>query len=408
MPYRPQGMPLAARSLNAGMRGVVGKPFVGGGLPGWPVRDNAIFDLQFNRGQRDMRVAIGGRDPASYMGENELIQWIAGGTSTFPRFTWDQTTHELLGMLVEEQRTNVCKYSADISQAVWNTTTDTSHSTNTAVSPEGTTTGDTLTATAGNGVRQQAVTTTAIAWTFSAYIMRKTGTGNIDITMDGTTFVTQTINTTTWTRCVVTQTGGASTSNPGFRIATNGDEIYVWGMQAEAGAFVTSFIRTTSATQVRGGDIATIPNPLASYLANYPGLTLYADFVAVDGIQQAPLAFVNSVDFTNITLRKSTGNVLAAVYTGFTTITGATTVAAGRARVALSVDRNLLLSSANGISQGSSVATMTSTAMNLLAIGQQFAGSYLNSVIKRATVWPFAMTAAQLNTLTSGDYFGPL
>jgi hypothetical protein len=51
--------------------------------------------------------------------------------------------------------------------------------------------------------------------------------------MDGTTWVTQTIDSVNWTRCIVTQTALAGASLPGIRLVTSGDEVYAWGAQAE-------------------------------------------------------------------------------------------------------------------------------------------------------------------------------
>jgi hypothetical protein len=149
-----------------------------------------------------------------------------------PRFDHNPVTGESLGLLVEEQRSNLCLQSEAFGTSPWSASNVTV-SANTDTSPAATLTADTLAATGANGTVRQPVTTTAIAMTFSVYLKRKTGTGNIDISADGTTWVTQTINSSTWTRCVVTQTAVVGTSNPGIRIATSGDEVYAWGGQYE-------------------------------------------------------------------------------------------------------------------------------------------------------------------------------
>ena len=133
-----------------------------------------------------------------------------------------------LGLLIEAARTNSALHSQTLHNASW-TKTSLTVTADTAVAPDGTSTADTLTATGANGTLKQGVTTTAVSWANSVWLKRKTGSGNVDITMDGTNWVTQTINSSAWTRCSVVQTGVAGTSNPGVRLATSGDEVYAWG-----------------------------------------------------------------------------------------------------------------------------------------------------------------------------------
>ena len=157
---------------------------------------------------------------------------VTTASSNVPRFDHNPTTGESLGLLIEEQRTNFCLQSEAFGTSPWSASNVTVTA-NTETSPAATLTADTLAATSANGTVRQPVTTTAVAMTFSVYLKRKTGTGNIDITADGTTWVTQTINSSTWTRCIVTQTAVAGTSNPGIRIVASGDEVYAWGGQYE-------------------------------------------------------------------------------------------------------------------------------------------------------------------------------
>lgn len=112
--------------------------------------------------------------------------------------------------------------------------------------PDGTTTAYPLTASAINGTLLQTFTATATAYTFSIYIQRVTGTGNIDITVDGTTYATQTTSGT-WTRFTITTTPVAGSKTAGIRLATSGDVVNIWGAQLEQRSSATAYTPTTTA-----------------------------------------------------------------------------------------------------------------------------------------------------------------
>ncbi len=120
-------------------------------------------------------------------------------------------------------RRNLLTYSEDLS-ATGHTNTSTTVAT--ATNPDGATTNCQLTASGANGTHKTAVTTIATSYIYRVQLKRKTGTGNIDISVDGTNWVTQTI-TSSWAWYTVTQTGIAGTSNPGIRIVTSADAVYV-------------------------------------------------------------------------------------------------------------------------------------------------------------------------------------
>jgi hypothetical protein len=144
--------------------------------------------------------------------------------------------------LIKEAAVNLQLYSEEFDQWTNSNTTDLA---NQVDAPDGKQTADEITASAANGTIVRGVTTTAISYTFSVYLKRKTGTGDIDISVDGSTWVTQSV-TGDWQRFSVTQTGVAGTSNTGIRIVTSGDEVYAWGAQIEEGTVATPYIRTTS------------------------------------------------------------------------------------------------------------------------------------------------------------------
>lgn len=158
----------------------------------------------------------------------------------------------LLGYHAEGARTNLVLQS-QVAGTTW-AVTNVTVGANTLAAPDGTTTADTLTATAGNGTWLQGVTVASAVKTFSIWLRRKTGTGNIDMTLDnGTGWTTKTI-TSSWARYEITQT----LANPtvGIRIVTSGDEVYVWGAQLEDGvSFASSYIPTTTVAVARNADI---------------------------------------------------------------------------------------------------------------------------------------------------------
>ena len=124
--------------------------------------------------------------------------------------------------------TNSATYSNDLTNAVW-----TASNVTVAKDANGLTgapnTACTLTATAGNGtVIRNAITAASGTHTTQWHIKRKTGTGNIEITVDnGTTWqdVTSLIDSSTFNECLE----GLTVTNPqiGIRIVTSGDAVYV-------------------------------------------------------------------------------------------------------------------------------------------------------------------------------------
>jgi hypothetical protein len=112
--------------------------------------------------------------------------------------------------------------------------------------PDGTSTASTFTADVANATFTQSVTAVAADYTFSVYLRRVTGTGDIDITAhSGGTWVTQTI-TSSWARYTVTQTLTAGARTPGIRIVTSGDQVEVWGAQLEQRSAASAYNVTTT------------------------------------------------------------------------------------------------------------------------------------------------------------------
>jgi hypothetical protein len=154
------------------------------------------------------------------------------------------------------QSVNQLLYSTVFDNAVWagSNLTLTAGQTD----PDAGTLAYTATATAGNATLLQELTLRdgELNRVFSIYLKRKTGTGQISITADGTTYKDITISGS-WVRYDTSLTG-AGTVSAGLKLATSGDEVYIAFAQYEDGIFTTDYSQTSAnpytITQIVDGD----------------------------------------------------------------------------------------------------------------------------------------------------------
>jgi hypothetical protein len=111
--------------------------------------------------------------------------------------------------------------------------------------PDATSTATEFTASAANAVLTQGYTAIAGSYTFSVFLRRVTGTGDVQIAADNGTWTTKVI-TGTWARYDVTQTVAAGSKTAGVRVVTDTDAIEVWGAQLEQRSAVTAYTATTT------------------------------------------------------------------------------------------------------------------------------------------------------------------
>lgn len=166
----------------------------------------------------------------------------------------------LRGYLSEPQRNNICLYSIDYTNAAW-VKTNVSVTAGIAGAPDGEPAATTLTATADNAtIIQDLGTVSSMKQTGSIWIKRRTGSGNVDLTLDGGATWTTIGVSSTWNLLSTTQT--LADPDFGIRLTTNGDAVDVWNSQVENSgtpsiSWATSSIKTTSTTGSRADDALT-------------------------------------------------------------------------------------------------------------------------------------------------------
>jgi hypothetical protein len=186
-------------------------------------------------------------------------------SANHPVITSGNITSTWLGLYRDLAATNYALYSRQLSNGAWAGTNVTC--VDGAGMDIGGTGGSECTSTDANGTVLQSISLTG-AFNFSAYVKRKTGTGKIYYTYDGSHYVeiTSGLSASIWKRVVALEhpscAGGAcitgttaatwaGAANIGFRIETSGDAIYVDYVQEEAQVTPTLPIATTSVAVAR-------------------------------------------------------------------------------------------------------------------------------------------------------------
>jgi hypothetical protein len=239
----------------------------------------------------DPRITFTRTSTGTYLSNNGLVTIASANTPRFDH-SYNGSNVESLGLLIEESRTNLTTYSEDISQNQFNE--NASIATNQITSPDGTTTADKLTSTITGGSntclvqKYSAVAVDTATYTFSVFL--KAGTSPqtlINLQLAGGTYQ-QSLATINWTSNAITSSSGGTSAltaypNGWYRVSitltnngtnnaiyprvyvrdngtsnVNGEFVYNWGWQTEAGAFPTSYIPTVASTVTRSADNASM------------------------------------------------------------------------------------------------------------------------------------------------------
>jgi len=249
-------------------------------------------ELDFTTASLDSRITFArttsATNPATFVNSSGVT---SAATNNAPRFDYNPITLVCRGLLIEQSRANVCLQSSNFATS-WNASGSATIGVDAINSPDGTQNADKLiefTNTGQHAVLQAIAVSSATSYTVSIYA-KKGERESIALRLIGTSTYAQayfnllagTVTPSTgtasivampngWYRCIITGTSDSTTTNIYVNIgqtATStsissytGDGVsgvYIWGAQLEAGAFVTSYIPTTTTSLTRNADVATI------------------------------------------------------------------------------------------------------------------------------------------------------
>lgn len=356
----------------------------------------------------------------------------------------DPITFEPLGVLIEEQRTNLLTYSEQFDNAAW-TKSRVTVSANAVSAPDGVTSADKVVEDASTGIHEiynaGGTTLTAVSHTATIFlksaertkarltcatgggahgasVIADLSTGTLDVVtnlgahvggtatiqelVDGWYRVSLTITSTaaTYYLVVATVTGTNTVSYAG----TAGNGVYVWGAQLEVGAFPTSYIPTVASQVTRAADRVSILTSAFALNANEGSVFTEADTGQISG---AAFSYVFSLSEESsnerIVVRSLSTTCSYAVVDGG--VTQATVSSGGvalstpyKTASAYKVD-DFALSVNGGIG---SDALGTVPAMTHLKLGADAtATASLNGHIKRLTYFPSRKSNAELQALSA-------
>jgi hypothetical protein len=408
-------------SVSLGLGGI---PSLASGSRG----NNPTLNLNFTSGTLDPRVTFTRASTATFVGSNGLIQSAAINA---PRFTYNPVTLAPLGLLIEEQRTNIIKPSTPDQAATdnWaNGSAITSVTDNAVVAPDGTTTATAFVglqgnsnASSGSSLRWLNGITTAGTYTISFYARVLAGSVAVNMRfVDGGAALDSTVAalnpqgnnnvSTTYQRFTATITLGSGSTGLSFifSFATNSTTIYLWGAQLEAGAFATSFIPTVASQVTRSVDNAVMTGTNFSSWFNSAEGSFYAEAATLNvatnsGILRAVFT-ASSAERMRLTFASSQGNYLVSTTVGTQANVnlGAVTTNTFN-KIAMAYKTNDTAGSLNGAAVVTDTSVILPTGLDTLQIGQDgsAATTMLNGTIKQISYYPQRLPNSQLQTLTS-------
>jgi hypothetical protein len=371
-------------------------------------------------GTLDPRITFTRGSTATYFNNTGTMQTAA---TNVPRWDYNPSTLALMGMLIEEGRTNICLQSGAL--ATWSTYNNvvvapvvTAAQT---IAPDGTLTGTRLDYPAVSGtnaasVLQQVLTFSAASYSFSVYLRGSAGGEHVYLGLNVNGFISSSriTLTTQWQRFVVTATAVAGAAGLSIgtdlrdsnQAATSAQTIYAWGGQVEQGAFATSYIPTTAAAVTRAVEVMSLTDAALFLGAN--GKTIQVEGLAVQNMPAGQDGYwvdlhdSGSTNVLQLITPPSSSGIRTVVYQSPTTYVNGADVALTRPTVfkAALANSTVWNSAINGsLAPGSGGASAIGTgAYTVLHMGS--GSTAVGGYIRRVRFWQRALSSFELQSVT--------
>lgn len=401
-------------------------------------------EFQIWGAQLEQRSSVTAYTPTTTAPIINYIPVLQTAAANVARFDHNPLTGESLGLLIEEQRTNLLAYSEDFSNAAWVKNSCTV-SANILTAPDGTITADKLVEDSTNTLHFLSYVATFVAsTTYTLSVFAKAGertrlqisgsgsswasfstavfdlsTGTVVTNTGAFTSASITLVGNGWYRCTATGLSNASPISQQvaqFMLVQSGSTtsytgngfsgIYIWGAQLEAGASATSYIPTVAAQVTRNRDTAFLP--VTGWFAGSGEGTVFAE---IDAMNSAAGISTNTAYFglfgsASLTNGDDRGLTLYASYNFLSRNPTSTSPGlgwqAGISKVAIAMDA----AGKYGVKNGGSVLTTSGSGLNNIVGATHFslagaASSAACQAVRKISYYPARLTNAQLQAITT-------
>ena len=388
--------------------------------------------------QLEQRSSVTAYTPTTTQPITNYIPALQTAAAGVARFDHNPVTGESLGLLIEEQRTNLLLRSEEFDNAAWGKSNATVTA-NAIISPDGTVSADKVVPNSGVSgyVVQSAVISNATPYTFSVFAkmgehryIQLNGdasssripasayfdlqTGVVSANPAGTASISSVGNG--WYRCSITATSTSTASQPFVRTSVNGSTpangdgysgIYIWGAQLEAGAFPTSYIPTTSSQVTRSADAASMTGTNFSSWYRQDRGTLFVEQARVGTTVAVAYITDNTANNVSVQLFGNTATDVRSVgifgaSAQYDLLVGSITQNVFY-KVASAYKTNDIAASLNGAAVVTDTSAAIPAGISTLHIGGRPTGTNISrqQYFKKLAYWPERLTDAQLQAITS-------
>ena len=308
--------------------------------------------------------------------------------------------------LFEPQSTNLITYSEDFSQSYWTKQAGITATYNTTetLSPDGT---YNATKFVGNGTTGVLKTSISVSGVVSRSVYLKSVTGITTATFkEPNTNVPSPITltiTNEWQRFEMIGDNGSSFQGLQIDDITS-DGIYMWGAQAEALSYATSYIPTEGSTVTRNQDVCTNGGSLASI--NSTEGVLYAEIAALDDdLTQRNIAISDgsNSNLVRITYHTTSNSIRGQVRKGGSitaSLTHTVTDITDFYKVAISYKENDVKLYINGVQVATDTDATMPTGLNQLSFDRGDGTLNFYGKTKMVAVFPYLTDEEMINLTT--------